>query len=368
MKIGITGNKGFVGRHLSNYLSIQKDIEVIPFENDYFDDIEKMQSFVSACDAIVHLAAVNRHEDAQYLYDKNIALADVLVDACIKAKASPHIIFSSSSQEALENLYGNAKKTARLKIENWAAEYHGKATGLIIPNVFGPFGKPNYNSVVATFCHKICRGETPQIIQDSQISLVYVNELIEDIYQEILNPRLGKVEIAARHHVKVSELLEKLKYFHATYLVGNEFPSLNITFDLALFNTFRCYVPHEHYPVKFKKNTDPRGTFIELARTNSSGQTSYSLTNPDYTRGNHFHTRKAERFAVIQGKALIQLRKIDSDEVISYELDGENPAFVDMPIWHTHNIKNIGEETLLTVFWINEPFDEKNPDTYFINV
>ena len=206
MKIGITGNKGFVGQHLTNYLSLQKNIEIIPFEKNYFDFTEKMNTFVADCDIIVHLAAVNRHEDSQYLVAKNIEFANVITNACIATNSKPHIIFSSSLQENLENLYGNAKKTARLQIEKWATENGGKSTGMIIPNVFGPFGKPNYNSVVATFCHKICNGEKPTIIQDSQISLIYVNELIDDIYQEILYPQYGKVEVEARHSIKVSEL------------------------------------------------------------------------------------------------------------------------------------------------------------------
>ena len=146
------------------------------------------------------------------------------------------------------------------------------------------------------------------------------------------------------------------------------FPNLEDSFEKALFNTFRCYVPDSHYPVKYTKHTDNRGSFVEIARTQTSGQFSYSTTVPSITRGNHFHTRKAERFAVISGKALIQLRKIGTDKVIDYYLNGNVPAYVDMPIWHTHNIKNIGDEELISLFWINEPYDPEDADTYFENV
>ncbi|MNV80963.1 hypothetical protein D3C71_1745980 [compost metagenome] len=140
-------------------------------------------------------------------------------------------------------------------------------------------------------------------------------------------------------------------------------------FELNLFNTFRCFINLEkHYPVKFIKHTDPRGAFVEVIRLNIGGQVSFSTTVPGITRGNHYHTRKIERFAVIKGKALIQLRRIGSDEVLNFYLDGEEPSYVDMPIWYTHNIKNIGEEELYTNFWINEFFDPKDPDTYFENV
>ena len=146
------------------------------------------------------------------------------------------------------------------------------------------------------------------------------------------------------------------------------FPSLENPFEKALFNTYRCYVPESHFPVLLQKHTDPRGSFVEIAKTNTSGQFSFSTTVPGITRGNHFHTRKAERFAVINGKALIQLRKIGTNKVIDYYLDGENPAYVDMPIWYTHNIKNIGDTELVTLFWINEPYNPEDADTYFENV
>lgn len=368
MKIGITGNKGFVGRHLTNYLKLKENIQIINFEKGYFENESSLLSFVSQCDAIVHLAAVNRHESEEVLYETNVQLAQQLIDACIKMDAKPHILFSSSTQEALHNTYGNAKREARSIIENWAKEHGGKCSGLIIPNVFGPFGKPGYNSVVATFCHKITRGEEIQVNNDSKINLIYVNELIEDIYQELINPIYGVINIPHRHEITVVKLAEKLKYFYHIYMISNQFPNIDTPFDLALFNTFRCYIPVEHYPVLYKKNTDQRGTFIELARTSSAGQSSYSTTNPGITRGNHFHTRKAERFSVISGKARISLRKVDSEEVISYDLDGENPAYVDMPIWYTHNITNIGTDTLLTFFWINEPYDAEDPDTWFVEV
>lgn len=368
LKVGITGQNGFIGAHLYNYLSLKDNIELIPFEKGFFEDVNLLNSFVLKCDTIVHLAGVNRDNSQEYIFNKNVELADKLIESCVTAQVKPHIIFSSSTQEENNNPYGNAKRRCRENIEAWANQNNAKISSLIIPNVFGPFGKPNYNSVVATFCHKITRGEKPVIIQDNTIDLVYVNELIDDIYQEIVSPQEGIIEIKARHQVKVSVLLEMLYQFYDQYIQQGEFPCLTDAFSLALFNTFRCYIPYEHYPVKFKKNTDERGTFIEITRANSGGQTSYSTTKAGITRGNHFHTRKAERFAVIQGKAKISLRKIDSTEVIDYILEGDEPAFVDMPIWYTHSITNIGTEELLTLFWINEPYNPQDPDTYFINV
>ncbi|TDQ31167.1 polysaccharide biosynthesis C-terminal domain-containing protein [Zeaxanthinibacter enoshimensis] len=376
-KIGITGQSGFVGNHLFRTLSLDESVILIPFNKEYFESPTKLQEFVSACDVIVHLAAMNRHIDPQVIYETNMDLVNKLIDACKAGSATPHILFSSSTQEDLDNLYGKSKKDGKDRLIQWADEQGGKFTSMTIPNVFGPFGKPNYNSVVATFCHKVANDEEASIINDSEVGLIYVNELVEVIIQiikgEVKTTRISEhsssLEIEPRYHIKVSEVLKMLKRFKKDYMEHGIFPELDKSlFEKALFNTFRCYIPEDHYPVKFTQHTDTRGSFVEIARTQTSGQFSFSTTVPGITRGNHFHTRKAERFAVIKGKARIQLRKIGTDKIINYYLDGEEPAYVDMPIWYTHNIKNIGKEELITLFWINEPFDPADADTYFEDV
>ncbi|MBU2904290.1 NAD-dependent epimerase/dehydratase family protein [Arenibacter algicola] len=375
-KIGITGQAGFVGNHLYNTLSLDETITLVPFERSFFGNKELLSNFVAECDVIVHLAAMNRHEDANVIYETNLDLVSQLIEACKTKDVKPHIIFSSSSQEEKDNLYGLSKKEGKEKFIQWAEEVGAKFTSLTIPNVFGPFGKPNYNSVVATFCHKIANNEMPTIINDSEVGLIYINELVEIFIQCIKDSKkggipdssIGELKIAPTKNIKVSEILRLLRQYKTDYMENGIFPNLDLDFEKALFNTFRCYVPTSHYPVKFKKNTDNRGSFVEIARTQTSGQFSFSTTVPGITRGNHFHTRKAERFAVISGKALIQLRKIGTDEILDYYLDGDKPAYVDMPIWYTHNIKNIGDTELITLFWINEPYNPEDADTYFVNV
>lgn len=367
-KVGITGQNGFVGKHLYNYLRLQEDVQIVEFQRDFFEKTDALEAFVKDCDVIVHLAAMNRHESQQVIYDTNIRLVKQLIAACEATYATPWIFISSSTQESRGNLYGNSKKYGRELLEAWASKSGGKTTGLVVPNVFGPFGKPFYNSVTATFCHQVARGEEPTIINDGLVKMIYVNELIEAIYNHMKEGTTGKVEIPHYHEILVSELRDKLKTFYQQYFEKGEFPAITNKTDLALFNTFRCYIPHDYYPRKFVKHTDNRGAFVEIVRANTPGQFSFSTTVPGITRGNHFHTRKAERFAVIKGKAKIELRKIDTDEVISYDLDGEEPAYVDMPIWYTHNIKNTGDTELVTLFWINEPYNTDDPDTYFLNV
>ena len=371
LKIGITGQAGFVGTHLYNTLGLfPEEFERIDFQKEYFEDPNQLNEFVAQCDVIVHLAAMNRHNDPQVIYDTNIGLVEKLIQSLDQTKSKAHVLFSSSSQEERDNLYGKSKKEGRELMIDWAEKAGGKFTGMIIPNVFGPFGHPNYNSVVATFCHKLAHNETPTIEVDGELKLIYVGELVEAILSEI---RKGKsnaeLVIAHTSESKVSQLLSLLECYKAAYQDKGIIPSINNTFELNLFNTFRCYMDiATHFPVKFVEHTDPRGSFVEIIRLGVGGQVSFSTTVPSITRGNHYHTRKIERFAVIKGKALIQLRRIGTDEVLDFYLDGAEPAYVDMPIWYTHNIKNIGDEVLYTNFWINEFYDPNDPDTYFENV
>lgn len=370
-KIGITGQAGFVGKHLYNTIGLfKKEFELVDFQRSFFDSEEALDAFVRQCDVIVHLAAMNRHNDPEVIYATNTGLVDKLVASLNRTGSKAHVLISSSSQEERDNLYGKSKKEGRERLCKWAETSGGIVTGMIIPNVFGPFGKPFYNSVVGTFSYQVARNETPVIEIDGHLKLIYVGELVAEIMDKIRHPENMPVYIV-RHtaEAKVSEILALLQKYKAEYQDKGIIPAIGNTFELNLFNTFRCYMDIENYfPVKFQKHTDPRGAFVEIIRLNVGGQVSFSTTVPGITRGNHFHTRKIERFAVIKGKALIQLRQIGTDKVINFELSGDEPAYVDMPVWYTHNIKNTGDEDLYTNFWINEFYDPADPDTYFENV
>lgn len=370
-KIGITGQNGFIGSHLYNTLGLfQEEFERIDFENTFFEDTVKLDEFVSKCDVIVHLAAMNRHDSEQFIYETNIGLVNNLVESLKRTASKAHVIISSSTQEERGNLYGQSKREGREILNRWADECGGKLTGLIIPNVFGAFGKPFYNSFIATFCHQLTHGEQPTIANDGVVKLIYVQELVEVIINQIrISKTVPFFEVNHTSEQKVSEVLALLNDYKIKYFEGGEIPLLNSKFEHNLFNTYRSYIDYaSHYPVKFTKHTDPRGAFVEIIRLGIGGQCSFSTTVPGITRGNHYHTRKIERFAVIKGKALIQLRKVGTDEVFDFYLDGDEPAYVDMPIWYTHNIKNIGEEDLYTIFWINEAFNPLDADTYFETV
>lgn len=371
LRVGITGQGGFVGTHLYNTLGLYpNEFERIQFQKDYFQKEEALDAFVSKCDVIVHLAAMNRHNDPEVIYKTNVELVEQLIASLKRTGSKAQLIMSSSSQEERDNPYGKSKKEGRELLVQWAKEANASFTGMIIPNVFGPFGHPYYNSVVATFSHQIANGETPEIQVDGDLKLIYVGELVTEILKAIREKKHESLyKVAHTSEAKVSELLRLLQGYKSKYQDKGEIPTINNTFELNLFNTYRCYMDIANYfPVKFTQHTDPRGSFVEVIRLGVGGQVSFSTTVPGITRGNHYHTRKIERFAVIKGKALIQLRKIGTEEVLDFYLDGEEPAYVDMPIWYTHNIKNIGDDVLYTNFWINEFYDDNDADTYFEEV
>lgn len=370
MKIGITGQNGFIGYHLTQTIKYKhSDYTLVPFQKSFFEKESLLKEFVSSCNVIVHLAGVNKGQTDQEVYDRNMEITNSLKKALVGARFQGQLLFASSSQENGDSIYGKAKKESRVLLEHTTNALRGKFTGLIIPNVFGPFCKSNYNSFVATFCSKILNDEASEVIQDANVPLLYVGNLVEQILEVIRESKNSLIQIQPDLEVKVTEVLDILNSFKVSYIDCNTIPSLQTHFELQLFNTFRSYLDLENrYPSLLEKNSDQRGFFSEIIRTEIGGQFSYSTTLPNITRGNHFHTRKIERFIVIRGKAKISLRKIGSTEVYEYLLDGENPSYVDMPIWYTHNITNIGDEPLITSFWINEPYDTEDTDTYFENV
>jgi len=369
IKVGITGQAGFVGTHLFNYLGLKENITRIPFEDDYFTNTAQMDNFVKQCDVIVHLAALNRHGEPGIIYKTNVKLVKDLIESIKRTETNPHILISSSTQESRDNEYGKSKKDARELLVNFCSKKGNKFTGMVIPNVFGPFGKPFYNSVVTTFAYQVTHNDLPEIQVDANMQLIYINDLVNKIYNIIINKEYNpEMYIESIGELKVTEVLEKMKSFQLMYKENGMFPDLSNYLDICLFNTYRSYLPEDYFPQKYILHTDNRGSFVETIKSKNQGQTSFSTTKPGITRGDHFHLRKVERFAVIKGKALIQLRKIGTDKIIEYKLSGDQPGYVDMPVWFTHNITNIGKEDLYTLFWINEFFNPDDPDTYYEKV
>lgn len=371
IKIGITGQSGFIGTHLFNFLGQRREeVTLLSFEDKMFEDAASLNDFVRSADVIVHLAALNRHHDPETIYNTNIRLVTKLIEAMDFTSSRPHVLFSSSTQEERDNPFGRSKRDGRRMFADWASRSGGVFTGMVIPNVFGPFGNPYYNSVVATFSHQLTHDEKPRIEVDARLRLIYIGDLVRVIYSLISN-KVQDTHYEIQHTVEITvkEILGLLENFKEEYFLKGIIPDLTNTFERDLFNTFLCYIDHKvYFPFKLKSNNDERGSFVETVKLNSGGQVSFSITRPGVTRGNHYHTRKAERFAVIKGKARIQLRRVGTGEILEFNIEGNEPAYVDMPVWYTHNITNTGDEDLYTIFWINEPYNPEDPDTYFKKV
>ena len=369
MKILVSGHNGFVGKHLLRKLKCLTSKHEIDFLTKSNFQSNDLVNKISPNDIIFHFAGVNRDANDEEVYKKNNKINELLHSALEEIKFKGKLLFTSSIQEDSDTLYGKAKKNARLKFEKQSNSLGYKFYGIITPNIFGPFCRPNYNSFIATFSSMIMNQETPTIDNDKKVSLIYIGDFIDEIVKILDSDKLVDLKTRSINKYNVSEILMKLNMFNDLYINKGQIPNVSLHFDLCLFNTFRSYIDiNSFFPRKHEEFKDTRGLFSELARTFSEGQTSYSITKQGEIRGNHFHTRKIERFSVIKGKAKIQLREILSEEKSEFIIDGETPSYVDMPVWYTHNIQNIGDEDLITVFWINEHYKEDTSDTYLENV
>lgn len=365
MKIIISGHNGFVGKHFIRNLkknAIKGSIEKLTRSD--FLDVKKLINKINPNDIIVHFASVNRDIDEKSLIKKNNEINNQLYKALNSINFKGKLFFSSSTQELQKTAYGLIKKEARIKFEEQSKLLGYKFYGLIIPNLFGPFCKPNYNSFIATFSNQIIEGITPKINEDKIIDLLYIDDLI-DMIMSLISSKTQDIKFNNVTRISVSEVLDKLKDYSKIYIKKGDIPSLESNFEIQLFNTFRSYVnTKEFFPKEYKSFHDKRGTFFELTRSSSKSQSSFSITNKGQIRGQHYHTRKIERFSIVKGKARLTLREILSKNKIEFILDGNNPSYVDIPIWHTHSLENIGSDELITFFWINEHFSETDHDTY----
>jgi UDP-2-acetamido-2,6-beta-L-arabino-hexul-4-ose reductase len=370
--VGITGKSGFIGTHLFNNLGLLKNnYEVVDIKDEFFEKTTLLNEVISKCDIIVHLAAINRHIDPDKIYDVNVSLVKTLIHSLQVTKSLAHVIFASSIQEEKENAYGRSKRDGKKLLAKWAQENDGRFTSLIIPNVFGPFGKPFYNSFISTFSFQLNHNIKPKIDKNSDVNLIYIDELIREIVSILESDHPSDISriVKCTSSCLVSKVLEKLSLFQILYNNNGIIPELNDKLELNLFNTFRSYLDlNKFFPYLLKSNEDMRGNFVEAIKSNTKGQVSFSFTKPGVTRGNHFHIRKIERFIVVKGEAVVRMRSINNSEVLEFKLNGNSPSFVDIPIWYTHNITNIGTDELITLFWINEFFDPDDSDTFFEKV
>lgn len=357
MKLVITGAAGFLGWHLRCRLHATTDHSVVAIARDSWDELT---TAVADCDAVIHLAGINRADDDE-LRAGNAALAQDVADAVVAAGRPIRVVYANSIQSGNDSAYGDGKQQAAEIVSAAAATTGGSAVDVRLPNLFGEHGRPGYNSFVATFVAAAIAGDNPDIA-DRDITLQHVQDaaqaLIEalDSQESVVSP-IGTA-------TSVLAVWSHLQRFHATYVPSGDLPELADDLELDLFNTYRAALFPAHYPIAFTPRADQRGRLVETVRNHGSGgQTFVSTTVPGVTRGEHYHLRKIERFVVLEGEAVIELRKMFTDEVLSFPVSGESPAAIDMPTMWSHNITNTGDSILTTLFWTDSLFDQDNPDT-----
>ncbi len=358
MRVVVTGPDGFLGWHTRVRLRALTDHDVVSVGRG---DWSRLADVVGSADAVLHLAGVNRG-DAGTVEAGNVELARVLADAVRRAPGGRRIVYADSIQRANRTAYGNGKARAATILKEAAEETGAAFCDVILPNLFGEHGRPNYNSFVATFAHKVATGEDLEV-QDREVELLHAQDAAQALIEALAGA--GRQQIRPQGSTtSVATVLGILTDQFAVYRRG-EIPTLPSRMHVNLFNTLRASMFPVGYPIPLVRHTDARGSLVETVRAHGSqGQTFLSTTLPGVTRGQHFHLRKMERFVVVGGQARISLRRMLSGPVVEFEVDGATPVIVDMPTLWTHKITNTGGGDLTTMFWTNELFDPENPDTY----
>lgn len=366
-KIVITGGRGLLGRHATIHLHAQNCAEKFAgrpelyhieslTHNDFENQLRLINS-VNRADVIFHFAGVNRGPDDQ-VEKENPKIAEKLISACQAADSMPHIIYANSTHQFFDTPYGRSKRLAHEILSKFTDKY----TNLILPHIFGEGARPYYNNVTATFIDQVIKDKHPEVNADGRVELLHAGIVAETALTVARNGTTGELRLAGCP-MSVLELLSTIKNVHRSYSI-NVYPELGDSFSVALFNSYRSNLYPEKFPRKLRIHSDSRGRLFEAVKGGSSGQTFLSWTEPNVTRGDHFHLNKIERFLVLEGEAIIRMRPVLEDKVWEYKVSSDEPSIIDMPTLHTHSIENTGQKPLLTLFWTNEVFDPANPDTF----
>ena len=379
MNILVTGANGFVGRNLvsqlenigsgkaRNYAIAGEELHVLCYDVD--SDPAALEEYCRHADFVFNLAGVNRPQDPSEFMKGNFGFASVLLDTLKKCGNTCPVMISSSTQAALDNPYGESKRAGEELLFAYGRETGARVLVYRFPNVFGKWCRSNYNSAVATFCHNIANGLPIRVNDPSVVMhLVYIDDVVDELIGALSGDehRAGDFcEVPVVHTITLGGIVELL-YSFRDMQQDLEVPDLGDAFTKKLYSTYLSYLPKERFCYPLKMNVDNRGSFTEIIRTPDRGQFSVNISKPGITKGEHWHHTKNEKFVVVSGHGLVQLRKIGTDEVINFEVSGEKMEVVEMIPGYTHNIINLSDtEDLVTFMWANEAFNPERPDTYF---
>lgn len=365
----ITGAEGFVGRNLRVTLQQHTNIRLLSF--DVNDDTSALPSLIAEADFIFHLAGVNRPQDPVEFTTGNAGLTETVISHLVAQGKSTPLLISSSTQAAQDNPYGVSKRAAEDAVFAYGRETGAQVFVHRLPNVFGKWCRPNYNSAVATFCHNIAHDLPIQVNDPSVVmNLVYIDDVVSS-FVAALNGASSASDTFCQaqpvHTVTLGGITDLIHSFKASRSSRN-IPDMADPFTKKLYATYLSYLPTDQFSYPLTMNVDERGSFTEFIKTPERGQVSVNISKPGITKGNHWHHTKNEKFLVVSGQGVIRFRHVGNEEIIEYHVSGDKLEVVDIPTGYTHNISNTGTTDLVTVMWCNEMFIPESPDTYFETV
>lgn len=369
MKILITGAKGFICKNLIAELNNRGYADII--EYDINTDPALLDNYTRECSFIFHLAGVNRTQNPEEFMQGNYAFTFTLLDSLKKHNNKAPVLITSSIQAELDNPYGRSKKAGEDLIFSYAQETGAPVYVYRLPNVFGKWCRPNYNSAVATFCNNVANDLSIQVNDPEVVmKLIYIDDVVNE-FINVLNGNVSRTNdfchVEPVYAVKLGVIAKLIKSFRDSR-EDRSIPDMTDAFTKKLYSTYLSYISTDHFSYSLKMNVDQRGSFTEFIKTPDRGQVSVNISKPGITKGNHWHNTKCEKFLVVSGTGVIRFRKLDSDVIIEYNVCGDKLEAVDIPVGYTHNITNTGNSDMVTIMWANEPFDQDRPDTYFLEV
>lgn len=362
MKVAITGAHGFLGWHVACRMLGTRGVPAVRIGRDELADLDRLSRAMADVDTVIHLAGVNRAATDDEVEQGNAAIARQLAVAL--GDRPVHLVYANSIHAELDNAYGRGKREAAALLD----KLPGTMADVLLPNLFGEHGRPAYNSFVATFTHEVAHGRQPIVTVDRQIPLLHAQDAAEALICAAEQRENAVVRPVGEEH-GVGEVLGLLNEFHRLYAERGEVPDLSTAFARDLFNTYRAARFPAGYPIYPQLHEDPRGALAEVVRSHGgTGQAFVSTTRPGKLRGDHWHLKKIERFMVMKGTAEIALRRLFDGEIIRFRVSEDRPCFIDMPTMWVHNIRNVGSDELVTVFWADQLLDPENPDQYPMKV
>lgn len=364
----ITGSNGFIGKNLTVSLAQRKDLKIIGF--DINDEQSTLPTLLAEADFIFHLAGVNRPQNLEEFTTNNFGLTEAVVTHLIAMGKSTPLLMTSSIQADKNNPYGISKLSAEKAVFSYARETGADIFVYRLPNVFGKWCRPNYNSVVATFCHNVILDLPIQVNDPTAImNLVYIDDVVSSFIADMDGTYVenGFCQVQPVHTIELGEIAEMLNSFKSSR-EDRSIPNMDDSFTKKLYATFLSYLPQDNFSYLLTMNVDERGSFTEFLKTADRGQVSVNIAKPGITKGNHWHHTKNEKFLVVSGQGTIRFRQVGGEEIVEYHVSADKLEVVDIPTGYTHNISNTGITDLVTIMWCNEVYDPDKPDTFFEDV